>query len=81
MSLTLLATSTAKLRSLLRAVGAAMTGLATQVALSRELALNTRVRAVGLVVALLAAVVAATGVPLLFRTVSGEVTVGTAANV
>jgi hypothetical protein len=66
-------------------VGLAVTSLATATALSAELALDGRVRAVRLVVAGLVAVVAETGVAAaaallgLLGTVAGEVALGSAA--
>jgi hypothetical protein len=76
---------TAHLGLLLGTVGLAVTGLATATALSTELALDGRVRAVALVVARLVAVVAETGVAAaaallwLLGAVAGEVALGAAA--
>lgn len=75
----------ADLGLLLGAVSLAVTSLATATALSAELALDGRVRAVGLVVAGLVAVVAETGVAAaavllgLLGAVAGEVALGSAA--
>jgi len=76
---------TAHLGLLLGTVGLAVASLATATALSAELALDGRVRAVGLVVARLVAVVAETGVGAtaallrLLGAVAREVGLGTAA--
>jgi hypothetical protein len=76
---------TAHLGLLLGTVGLAVASLATATALSTELALDGRVRAVGLVVARLVAVVAETGVGAtaallrLLGAVAREVGLGTAA--
>ena len=73
------------LGSLVRAVGLAVTSLATATALSAELALDGRVWAVALVVARLVAVVAETGVAAaaallwLLGAVAGEVALRAAA--
>ena len=68
---------------LVRALRATMTLLAARVARTRERTLHTRVRAVSLVVANLAAVEALSRQPtaalLRLRAISGEVTVGAAA--
>ena len=75
----------ANLGLLLRTVSLAVASLATATALSAELALDGRVRAVGLVVARLVAVVAETGVGAtaallrLLGAVAREVGLGTAA--
>lgn len=77
---TLLPAGTAGLRALLGAVGPAVANLAAATALAGELALDGRVRAVGLVVTWLVAVVAEAGVLLLgLRAVAREVTLGAAA--
>lgn len=77
---TLLLAGTAGLMALLGAVGPAVANLAAATALAGEFALDGRVRAVGLVVTWLVAVVAEAGV-LLFglRAVAREVTLGAAA--
>jgi hypothetical protein len=75
----------AHLGLLLGAVSLAVTSLATATALSAELALDGGIRAVGLVVARLVAVVAETGVDAaaallgLLGAVAGEVALGSAA--
>jgi hypothetical protein len=74
---------TTDLRSLVGAVGLAVTGLAAATALARELALDTLVGAVGSVVARLVAVVAKSRVGVLvpgLRTVTREVSIATAAS-
>jgi hypothetical protein len=74
---------TTDLRSLVGAVGLAVTGLAAATALARELALDTLVGAVGSVVARLVAVVAKSRVGVLvprLGAVTGEVSIAAAAS-
>jgi hypothetical protein len=74
---------TTDLRSLVGAVGLAVTGLAAATALAGKLALDTLVGAVGSVVARLVAVVAKSRVGVLvpgLRAVTGEVSIAAAAS-
>jgi hypothetical protein len=74
---------TTDLRSLVGAVGLAVTGLAAATALARELALDTLVGAVGSVVARFVAVVAKSRVGVLvprLGAVTGEVSIGATAS-